>query len=206
MEYEHDDENQDDGMWNRIKESPRTVSVLIIILIVAAAIYAFSDDGQTPEDVSVDDEISEEVAVSDDSEEAMESDAASDAVMEEEAAMSTPSPVSSDELVAQTESLPTVELTDEGYVETAAAGDGITHLARRATTRYLSENEVGFELTNEHRIFIEDYVQNRIGSQGLSLGEQVSVSYQLIDEAVTAAENLTPAQLNNLTQYTPALM
>src|SRR3989344_3352994 len=42
MEYEEENTTEDESLFDRIKESPRTVSALIIILIVAAAIYAFS--------------------------------------------------------------------------------------------------------------------------------------------------------------------
>jgi hypothetical protein len=35
---------EEGGFIQRVKESPRTVSALIIILIVAAAIYAFSGE------------------------------------------------------------------------------------------------------------------------------------------------------------------
>ncbi len=46
MEYDTDDTNESGNWLDRIKQSPRTVSALIIILIVAAAIYAFSGNKQ----------------------------------------------------------------------------------------------------------------------------------------------------------------
>ena len=61
-----DFEDDNGGILKRLKESPRTVSALIIILIVAAAIYAFSGDGdQSQADISADEfdgAIAEELA------------------------------------------------------------------------------------------------------------------------------------------------
>ena len=213
MEYEQDDQNQEGGFMQRVKESPRTVSALIIILIVAAAIYAFSgDQNQEPGDIAQNDQ----AATTEEQDEAAEEEGEEEAEEGEEAAatdeaatttptQATPEPVDRDALAEQNRALPEASKTDQGYVEVAAAGEGVTHLARKATTRYLSENNVDFNVTNEHRVYIEDYIKDRMGTQGLSLGEQQTISYDLLREAVDSARNLTPAQLNNLSQYTSAL-
>jgi len=192
MEYETE---KQPGMWDRLKDSPRTVSALIIILVVAAAIYAFSGDN-TPEQ-------GEEEA----QETAQEQTEASPAVAgsESESTIATPQPVNQQTLVQQRDTLPAATTNEEGYVEAAQAGDGATHLARRAATRWLSENTPNYTVTNEHRIFIEDYIQKKLGSPWLEVGESHTISYELMEEAVAAAGELTPAQLNNLSQYTYVL-
>lgn len=195
------DENP--NMIDRIKESPRTVSALIIILIVAAAIYAFSGDQQNGVAPAAD----ESPAAAEQVEEG-ESDAATDA----ETATITPAPIQSpatpvtrEQLAESARQLPEARRTESTYVEVAQAGDGITHLARRATTRWLSENQAGFDVTNEHRIYIEDYIQNRLGTQGMSLGQEMEVSFDLVKEAVAASQPLNEQQLRNLSRYTSAL-
>jgi hypothetical protein len=195
MEYEQDNQDQG-GLIERIKESPRTVSALIIILIVAAAIFAFSGDQDQQEEVAIDQEAittAEEAA----------SPAAQ--TVEETAGALAPEPVEREVLAEQEQALPEATTTDEGYVEVAEAGDGITHLARRATTRYLNENTTDYAVTNEHRIYIEDYIKDRLGSRPLALGETQTVSFDLIGEAVAAAGQLNESQLRNLTQYTYVL-
>ncbi len=86
------------------------------------------------------------------------------------------------------------------YKETAQPGEGLTHLARRALSHYIEENEIN-DLTVEHKIYIEDYIQKELGSEPLSLNQEVSVSHDLISEAVDSSRNLTDQQLNNLKQY-----
>lgn len=212
MEYEN--EEQEGGFLQRLKDSPRTVSALIIILIVAAAIYAFSgDDSQIPaEEVEVDgDAITLDEGAMDENEDAMEDDDDDDVMeegsMEEDAMAEQPTPaaVSQDELSETASSLPEATQDSQGYTEVAQAGDGVTHLARRATTRYLAENSADYTVTNEHRIYIEDYIKDQLGRDRLEIGDSRSVSYGLIEEAVAAAGQLNNSQLNNLSKYTSAL-
>lgn len=87
------------------------------------------------------------------------------------------------------------------YEETAEAGEGITHLARKALRDYLKENGNSWNLTPEHKIYIEDYLQNKIGNFSLQLGQKLTFSEELIKEAIDSALQLTPQELANLTQY-----
>lgn len=84
-------------------------------------------------------------------------------------------------------------------IEKAVQGEGITHLARRALKDYLKDNEQ--ELTNEHKIYIEDYLKDKTGSQPLEVGEEITFSEDLIKEAIDASLELTQEQLKNLEQY-----
>jgi hypothetical protein len=185
MEYESDESQG--SFFDRMKESPRTVSAIIIILIVAAAIYAFSgrQDQTTEEQLTPSGEVTEESA------------ATASPEPTDMAAMTEPKEM--------TKSLPAGERSQQGFIETAQPGDGITHLARRAATRYLSENDPGFQVTSEHRVYIEDYIKDRTGREGLKIGETKTISTDLIKEAVTAAQALNDRQLQNLSQYTSAL-
>jgi hypothetical protein len=89
----------------------------------------------------------------------------------------------------------------KGYVVTAQKGEGITHLARRALAEYLTDEGNGEDLTKEHKIYIEDYLQNRTGTEWLQLGETKSFSENLIEEAIDASKNLNDNQLENLEQF-----
>lgn len=187
-----DNRGPDEGSFlDRIKESPRTVSALIIILIVAAAIYAFSGEETSQVAQTTEEAASTTAATAEASPRAPQPQVAAEATGE-----------SIEEAAAD---LPAVQRTDEGYVEVAQAGDGFTHLARRAATRWLSENQAGYAVTDEHRIYIEDYIQNKLGTRHLALDEQHTISFELAQEAVAAAGELNEQQLRNLTKYTSAL-
>jgi predicted transcriptional regulator len=86
------------------------------------------------------------------------------------------------------------------YEEVAEPGEGITHLARKALKEYLKEKG-GPNLTPEHKIFIEDYLQKKTGDYWLKVGQKVTFSEELIKEAIEKAQTLTQEQLQNLTQY-----
>lgn len=85
------------------------------------------------------------------------------------------------------------------YKQAAQKGDGITHLARRIIKQRLQEQKT--DLSPEQKIYAEDYVQNRTGTRMLEVGEEITFSRLLVDEAISKAKDLTPAQLENLAQY-----
>jgi hypothetical protein len=90
------------------------------------------------------------------------------------------------------------------YKETAKKGDGLTHLARRALASYSEEKNI--DLSDEEKIYVEDYVQKRLapektGLRHLEIGEEVEISVELIEEAVASAKLLTPTEIENLSQY-----
>lgn len=204
MEYETDDANK--NWFDRVKESPRTVSALIIVLIVVAAIYAFSgDQDQQPEQAA---------APKGTSQPAQETASPAPAATGEKTAQETPSglpagqagtAVSKESLQTTTQSLPKAEKTDKGYQEVAERGDGLTHLARRATARYLAENTVNYTITNEHRIYIEDYIKDQMGKKRVAIGQSELITFDVLAQAVESASHLTDSQLRNLTKYTHVL-
>lgn len=188
------DEQPTGGMLERLRNSPRTVSTIIVILIIAGAIFAFSDRGRRP---SPSPEATETAGGGESAAPANESPGVSPVVKA--------SPVVS-RRVEQTSPAPPTPLpqpteTAEAYTEVAEKGNGMTHLARKATARYLQATPTDFQVTNEHRIFMEDYVKDQIGRQPLRIGETRTISKDLIRDAVDASKQLTDAQLKNLQKY-----
>jgi hypothetical protein len=99
------------------------------------------------------------------------------------------------------EEMEELSLNDGAVItKTASAGDGITHLARQALEEYLRDSEK--TLSAEQKVYAEDYVQNKTGSELLEIGQSLSFSENLLGEAVDAAELLTDWQIENLKQYT----
>jgi hypothetical protein len=189
-----DNTPREGGLMERIQESPRTVSALIIILIVAAAIYAFSgrqDPNATPDSTPQVTEAGDEVT---------------DETEDSEDATPTSTPADGAATTKQPQKeLPQARKTDSGYEEVAQPGDGVTHLARRATSRWLQENQAGYDVSKEHQIYIEDYIQKKMAKRSLTIGEQQTISFDLVKEAVDNAKNLSESQLKNLSHYTYVL-
>lgn len=189
------------GLFDRLKESPRTISALIIIVIVAAAIYAFSGQQSAP---SPDEATPATPANEEQGENGTPVAERNGAVQNQKVSVPrvvlTPS-----DLEQRGSSLPAGTRTESAFVEKAETGNGITHLTRRATTRWLAENQAGYDVTKEHLVYIEDYLQNRVGSEGLSIGEERTISFDMVAEAVRAAGELNDAQLRNLSKYASSL-
>lgn len=96
---------------------------------------------------------------------------------------------------------PKIEMDNEKAVVKAQTGEGITHLARRALAEYLAKNNKQSELNNEQKIYVEDYLQNKTGTDALQLGESRDFTVALIDEAIQASKQLDEGQLKNLEKY-----
>ncbi len=84
-------------------------------------------------------------------------------------------------------------------IEKALVGEGVTHLARRALKNYLRDNSQ--ELTNEHKVYVEDYLKDKAGSKPLEVGQEIAFSQNLIEEAIDASLGLTPEQLKIIEGY-----
>ena len=203
MEYEPQEENKVSGFVERMKESPRTVSAIIIVVIVIAAIYAFSGNNQK--------QVAIETATP--TPEASTQPTASTAPIAKDGKVTggmtetvTPiAPIDKNTLMNQSKALPEEKKTDSAYIETAVKGDSLTTLSRKAATRYLASNDAGYQVTNEHRIYIEDYVRKHLAKQPVTVGSQETISFELIKQAVDSAKNLNDKQLHNLTKYTHVL-
>ncbi len=85
-------------------------------------------------------------------------------------------------------------------IEVAGPGEGITHLARKALKKYMELDE-DIELQDEHKIYIEDYLKDMIGSEPLEIGDTIKFSVRDIVEAINASLLLSDAQIDNLSQY-----
>lgn len=198
MEYEQ--QNPDDGFMNRVKESPRTVSAVIIVLIVAAAIYAFSGNNQ---EKPADQEGT--VTPTEDTDQSSEESTQPETTATPTQSPQEPSAAPTSSATPAPKVLPEARTTDSAYVEVAQKGDGLTHLARRATTRYLADRETGYTVTKEHRIYIEDYIKDNLKRHPMTIGMEETISFDLIKEAVESASKLSEQQLKNLTKYTRVL-
>jgi hypothetical protein len=91
--------------------------------------------------------------------------------------------------------------TESAFVEKAEAGDGMTHLARRALTHTLETNP-DISLTAEQKVYAEDYLQKHVGgNQALHPGSTVEFSKEAVNQAIESAKSLNEAQLAHLKQY-----
>lgn len=88
----------------------------------------------------------------------------------------------------------------KAYTASAESGDGITHLARKVVKKYLEENSVS-DISDEQKIYIEDYLQNKTGQEFLALGETREFSENLIEEAVDMSRGLDGSDIDNLSKY-----
>ena len=184
-----DEQKPEGGVVERLRNSPRTVSTIIVILIIAGAIFAFSDRKQTG--VTPSPEATTEAPEQSASATPTATAAAAGKNGKVAAVKATPVPTP----------LPAAKETAEAYTEVAAKGQSITVLARTAAKRYIDANEAFKGLNNEQKIYVEDYLKKNIKRQPLKVGGEVTFSKDLIKKGIEASQKLTDAQQKNLQKY-----
>jgi hypothetical protein len=103
------------------------------------------------------------------------------------------------------ETTQTIKVSGSTVTVTALAGNGYTHLARRALAEYLKSLPEQ-NLKPEQKIYIEDYLQKQItDKKPLYAGNQTSFSENQIQKAIDLSQGLSQKQIQNLSQYVPLI-
>jgi cytoskeletal protein RodZ len=179
--YEQEtDTEEGTGSWMR--DNLRIIISIIIVVAIAGGVYSYSKRNQAPANNPADEQIAE-------NEQTVE-------VQKNEE-----QPAVSEQKQPATEKIATSQETEGSFIETAAKGDGQTHLARRALANYLEKNPDS-ALTAEHKIYIEDYLRKNSGfKNGVRVGTSVEFSKDLVKKAIENSKKLNDKQLNNLHKY-----
>jgi len=189
-----------------VQENLRIIISVLIVFLIATSIYSYSKRGEEDKvaqeegseienilsDLSTDkeDDKSEKTA----EEKSTDAEENKSAEVKEEKKVEQPKQEVSQKTSESQE-------TDNSFIEVAQAGNGTTHLARRALAHYLEKNPDS-SLTPEHKIYIEDYLRKNVSPKGhIAIGTSVEFSKDLIKQAIGASKNLNDAQLRNLQKY-----
>jgi len=213
------------GWLGKIKNSTyqnwQTILVALIVLIVGVSAYNYNqktgtdstdttkqEEAAKTEEAKTEEAKTEEAATTENKEENAEATDQATATQEQTPAVTTPATDTTAQQTKETKTPETntnttnaVESTGKDYKVVAVKGEGITHLARKALNQYLSENNDG-TLTASHKVYIEDYLKHKIGSQGIGIGHTETISKVSIEGAIAASKKLSQSQLDNLKKYT----
>jgi hypothetical protein len=211
-EYETGTENEEssNGLKSWLQDNLRIIVSIVIVAVIAGGIYSYSKRGETPiatEDTesAITEEESIEIASEPKQEEVeqegvtvSETKEDSSQVKKEDEKIEPKTESPKTEAVTSTQ---TSKETGSSFVETAAKGEGTTHLARRALADYLEKNPDS-SLSKEHKIYIEDYLRKNISRKSyVSVGTEVEFSKELIQQSIEQSKKLTENQLKNLQKY-----
>ncbi len=169
------------GTW--LQENLRVIVSVFIVGAIALGIYSYS---QRTETVSIDEIDESEISETLDNTDATTPENTNTAEETRKVLAEIPAEMSLE--------------TEDSFVETAVAGEGTTHLARRALANSLEKNPDS-SLTSEHKIYIEDYLRKHVGQKRVHVGTSVEFSKSLINEAISQSKTLNSHQLDNLKKY-----
>ena len=187
MEFE---EGPADRTKTWIQDNLRVIVSVFIVLAIALGIYSYSDRSMPIDESTLAEDTASSVDTTDEENTVTETEevlpAESDTTSAKESVV-TPAETSRE--------------TETAFAETAVKGEGMTHLARKATAHYLEKN-TDSSLTAEHKIYIEDYLRKAVANKGgVKVGTSVEFSKELIGQAIAKSKTLSEGQLKNLEQY-----
>ncbi len=99
---------------------------------------------------------------------------------------------------------PTVVYNDNDITASAMRGDGLTHIARRATSEYLNQNNIS-DLDASQKIYVEDYVRRSVAKIQINPGTIITFKHDVFAAGIEKAKSLTESQKHNLSKYTKGL-
>ena len=195
-ENEESSENGRGKMKDWLTENLRMLVSVVIVVAIAAGIYAYSKRAQAPS-------AGKNIASTEQNSEGKISVIGGDNANSEQNQQTVPEQVAQQtqpsENVKAAEPQTSQE-TEKSFVETAAKGDGSTKLARRALANYLEKNSDA-SLTAEHKIFIEDMLRRQVKDGRLKIGDKREFSKDSIAKAIEKSKTLNEKQLKNLQKY-----
>lgn len=197
-EEEKEEESSENGrekMKEWFTENLRMIVSVLIVVAIAGGIYAYSKRTQAPTSkkiTSVEENSEGKINIIGGETESSEKEQPSNEKTEQQQNQSAPDTQATETQISQE--------TENSFVETAAKGEGTTHLARRALANYLEKNPDS-TLTAEHKIYIEDFLRRQVKDGHLKLGDKREFSKDMIANAIQKAKGLNEKQLKNLQKY-----
>ncbi|MEY2986014.1 MAG: hypothetical protein RJB24_243 [Candidatus Parcubacteria bacterium] len=150
------------------------ISIILIVFLIVSGVYAFNRD---TEDKSVEEKV-EEIK-----NEGEKTEANDDEKYEEVA------PDNTD--IQKSETKITIK---------ANAGDGVTHLARKAVAEYSKDKEI--TLSKEQKIYAETVLKNKYYKHHLNLSQELEFEISDLAETVEKAKNLSEKEIQAWSKYT----
>jgi len=177
------------GFWAK-----NIISILLILFLIISGIYAFNRETNTDEKDSVEEKV----------EEIKESEQKSDEMNRQEATEN--GEQTSSEMEAKTENESqsndtTISTTDSQITVKAEAGDGVTHLARKAVAEYTKSQNI--TLSAEQKLYAETVLKNQYYQHHLSVGQSIDFDMSSLENTIEDAQNLSPSQIENWSKYVP---
>lgn len=150
------------------------ISIILIVFLIVSGVYAFNRD---TEDKSVEEKV-EEIK-----KEGEESEASSDEAGQEVATENTD--------IQKSETKITIK---------ANAGDGVTHLARKAVAEYSKDKEIN--LSKEQKIYAETVLKNKYYKHHLNLSQELEFEISDLADTLEKAQNLSDKETQAWSKYT----
>lgn len=173
------------GFWAK-----NIISIVLILFLIVSGIYAFNRESNQTD--KKDDSIEKKVEEIKKSEEGQEAEADE---------KTRPSQDQTDQDKPSSEKPSNGKQSDASLTVRAEAGDGVTHLARKAIAEYSKQQNL--TLSAEQKLYAETVLKNQYYQSQLQIGQSIEFSLDSLDNTVKEAQNLSSQQIKSWSKYVP---
>jgi cytoskeletal protein RodZ len=194
--------SEDQGFFEKLGEffadHGRTiVSIIVVAILVGTGIYAYTRDGA---DDGMDERIEELASQDEDSNESAEGETDIQTESPDIASASEDNPAKSTETTPSETEIIRVDEQSNDITAKAGQGDGVTHLAREAVERYISDNAIE-GIQPGHRVYMETTLKNKYYQDSLEVDQEITFTGSDLAQVVADAQNLNEVQLASWAYY-----
>lgn len=162
---------EEQGFWTK-----NIISIILIVFLIVSGVYAFNRD---TEDKTVEDKV-EEIKKEG----------------EEEGSETEETETKSEEVATENTD---IQKSETQITIKANAGDGVTHLARRAVAEYSKDKEI--TLSKEQKIYAETVLKNKYYKHHLNPSQEVTFELSDLEETIQKAQNLSEKEIKAWSKY-----
>lgn len=162
---------EEQGFWTK-----NIISIILIVFLIVSGVYAFNRD---TEDKTVEDKVEE---IKKEGEEVVDETEKSE--------------IQSEEIVTENTD---IQKSETQITIKANAGDGVTHLARKAIAEYSKDKEIN--LSKEQKIYAETVLKNEYYQHHLSLAQEIDFELSDLEDTIQDAQNLSEKEIKAWSKY-----
>ncbi len=175
---------EEKGFWTK-----NIISILLIVFLIVSGVYAFNRDTEQ-KDKSVEEKVEDIKKEEQKAEEENKTEENKDTEVAE----------NKTEETKKEEMSTDIQKTETKITLKAQAGDGVTHLARKAVAEYSKDKNI--TLSKEQKLYAETVLKDKNYKHHLNLGQEVEFDVNSLSDIIQKAQNLSEKEIKAWSKYT----
>lgn len=176
---------EEKGFWTK-----NIISILLIVFLIVSGVYAFNRDTEQ-KDKTVEEKVED---IKKEEDEKTEDANKTEENKDTEVAENKTEETKKEEMSAD------IQKTETTITLKAQAGDGVTHLARKAIAEYTKDKDI--KLSKEQKLYAETVLKDKNYKHHLNSGQEIEFDVNSLSDTIQKAQNLSEKEIKAWSKYT----